>query len=221
MTLLQNWLSTIGQNTKRSRAESGFSLLEIAITLALVLVVASICFISLQAPLKTARLDGAYNLTMMKLRQARQQAVDQRKTYIVTFVAPRTIQISRQDGAIPPAAMPPPILLNTFVLPQDVSFNNEPGIPNTAAGTPDGLGSGTFAIDLSVDYGGGFNSVYFRPDGGAYDQLGRINNGVIYMDRPGELTTSRAITVFGLTGQIHGWRLEKNQTTGVTAWTPQ
>jgi hypothetical protein len=117
--------------------------------------------------------------------------------------------------------MPPPILLNTFVLPQDVSFNNEPGIPNTAAGTPDGFGSGTFAIDLSVDYGGGFNAVYFRPDGGAYDQLGRINNGVIYMNRPGELTTSRAVTVFGLTGQIHGWRLEKNQTTGVTSWTPQ
>jgi prepilin-type N-terminal cleavage/methylation domain-containing protein len=221
MTFLQSQISRPFQKARGSRSAHGFSLLEMAITLALILVVAGISFISLQPPLKTARLDGAYNLTMMNLRQARQRAVDQRKTYIVTFVAPRTIEVSRQDGAVPPAPTPPPILLNTFVLPHDVAFNNEPGIPNTAAGSPDGLGSGTFAIDLSVDYGGGFNSVYFRPDGGAYDQLGRINNGVIYMNRPGELTTSRAVTVFGLTGQVHGWRLEKNKTTGVTSWTPQ
>ena len=56
---------------------------------------------------------------------------------------------------------------------------------------------------------------------GAYDQLGRVNNGVFYISRPGELLSSRAISLFGLTGQLHGWRLQKNQTTGITSWITQ
>ena len=112
---------------------------------------------SLQPSLKAARVDGAYNLSLMTMRQARQRAVDERKTYIVTLVAPRTIQVSRQDGAVPPNPAPPPVLVNTYVLAQDVSFNNEPGIPTTSTGTPDGFGVGSFAIDLNVDNGGGAN----------------------------------------------------------------
>jgi prepilin-type N-terminal cleavage/methylation domain-containing protein len=205
----------------RSYKMRGFSLIEMAMALALILIVSGITFMSLQPSLKAGRLDSGYNLSMMNLRRARQQAVDQRKTYIVTFVPPRTMQVFRQDGAVPPNPAPPPVLTSTYVLPQDVQFRNEPGIPTTPAGTPDGFGIGAFAIDLSVDYGGGFNSVYFRPDGGAYDQVGRSNNGVIYLSRPGELEGSRAISVYGLTGQLHGWRLLKNTTTGVTSWTPQ
>jgi hypothetical protein len=72
-----------------------------------------------------------------------------------------------------------------------------------------------------VDYGGGFNSIYFRPDGGGYDQLGRLNNGVLYLNRPSELYSSRAISMFGLTGQLHGWRLVRNQAAGTTSWTTQ
>jgi|SRR5678815_3627509 type II secretory pathway pseudopilin PulG len=205
----------------RSRKTRGFSLLEMAIVLCLIMICSGITFMSLQPSLKAARVDGAYNLSLMTMRQARQRAVDERKTYIVTLVAPRTIQVSRQDGAVPPNPAPPPVLVNTYVLAQDVSFNNEPGIPTTSTGTPDGFGVGSFAIDLNVDNGGGSNAVYFRPDGGAYDQLGRVNNGVFYISRPGELLSSRAISLFGLTGQLHGWRLQKNQTTGITSWITQ
>src|SRR4030095_485859 len=174
----------------RTRKARGFSLLEMSIVLCMILIASGISFITPPATFKAARVDGAYNQTMTSLRRARQSAVDERKTYIVNFVVPRTLQISRQDGALPPNPAPPPVLTHTLTLPQDISFNNEAGIPTTSVGTPDGFGIGAFAIDLSVDYGGGNTSIYFRPDGGAYDQLGRINNGVIYLDRPGELTSS-------------------------------
>lgn len=199
----------------------GFSLLEMMMVLALMLIASSITFMSLQPALKDSRVNSAYNLTLMTMRRSRQRAVDERKTYIVTFIAPRTMQIWRQDGAVPPNPAPPPVLLNTYTLPPDISFNNEPGIPTTAAGTPDGFGIGAFPVDFSVDYGGGFTSIYFRPDGGGYDQLGRLNNGVLYLNRPGELYSSRAISMFGLTGQLHGWRLVNNQAAGTTSWTTQ
>lgn len=199
----------------------GFSLLEIAIVLALILVASSISFITLQPTFAAARIDGAYNLTLMTMRRARQRAVDERKTYIVTILAPRTLQVWRQDGAVAPNPLPPAVLLNTYTLPQDISYKNEPGIPTTPAGTPDGFGIGAFAVDFSVDYGGGFNSIYFQPNGGGYDQLGRVNNGVVYMSRTGVLDTSRAISLFGLTGQLHGWRLQRNAAAGTVGWNPQ
>jgi prepilin-type N-terminal cleavage/methylation domain-containing protein len=197
----------------------GFSLLEVMIVLAIMMIVSTITFISLQPSLKDARVNNAYNLTLMTLRQARQTAVDSRKTYIVTFAAPRTIQILRQDGGSP---APAPVLINTYVLSNDVSFDNEPGIPTTATTTPDGFGVGAYAIDFDINVGGGaYTSVYFRPDGGAYDANGNINNGVIYVARSGELYSARAITLYGLTGRLRGWRLYKNSSSGVSEWQVQ
>lgn len=204
----------------RSSRMRGFSLLEMAIVLAIMIIVSSITFLSLQPALKDSHVNSAYNLTLMTMRQARQTAVDSRKTYIVTFVAPQTIQVWRQNGAIPPAAAPPPVLINTYVLPRDVNFSNVSGIPTTATTTPDGFGAGSFPVDFDVDYGGGVTSVYFKPDGGAYDNLGRLNNGVLYLARPTELYSSRAITLYGLTSQLRGWRLYKNAVAGTSEWKP-
>jgi prepilin-type N-terminal cleavage/methylation domain-containing protein len=201
------------------RKDRGFSLLEMMIVVALLLVVSSITFMSLQPTLKDSRITSAFNLTLMSLRRARERAIDERKIYYVNFTAPQTIQVFRQDGGTP---APPAVLVNTYTLPADIQFRNEPGIPTTAAQTPDSFGIGAFPIDFDINVGGGGGTVvYFKPDGGAYDLAGNINNGVMYMSRPGELYTSRAITMFGLTGRLRGWRLIKNTTTGVNEWKPQ
>ena len=47
----------------------------------------------------------------------------------------------------------------------------------------------------------------FYPDGSAQDDLGNFNSGVIYLTRPGDLYSSRALSIFGTTGRIRGWRL--------------
>ncbi|HTF44810.1 MAG TPA: hypothetical protein VK641_12960, partial [Terriglobales bacterium] len=77
--------------------------------------------------------------------------------------------------------------------------------------TPDAFGVGTPAIDFDQGVAGGVkNTVYFYPDGSAQDSLNNINNGVIYLGRPGDLLSSRAITVWGATGRLRGWRLYQN-----------
>jgi prepilin-type N-terminal cleavage/methylation domain-containing protein len=197
----------------------GFSLIEMMIVLAITVIIATFTFISVQPALRDARVNAGYNLTLMTMRRSRQTAVDTRKTYIVTFVVPQTIQVWRQDAGSP---LPAPVLINAYTLPYDIEFKNVAGIPNTATTTPDQFGTGAYPIDFDINVGGGAGtSIYFKPDGGAYDLAGNVNNGVLYIARPTELYSSRAITMFGLTGRIKGWRLNKNTTAGTSEWQPQ
>jgi hypothetical protein len=52
--------------------------------------------------------------------------------------------------------------------------------------------------------------IYFYPDGSAEDVIGNVNNGVVYVAMPGFVNTSRAITLWGATGRLRGWRINRN-----------
>ena len=58
--------------------------------------------------------------------------------------------------------------------------------------------------------GGAKNVICFNPDGSAQDINSNTNNGVVYLARTGSLYTSRAITVWGSTGRLRGYRLYPN-----------
>src|ERR1700687_3712974 len=81
---------------RRHRA-SGFSLIEMLTVVALVIVLASISFISFVPVMKQQRVVNAYNTTLSALRLARDNAVSQRTSYSVTFftsVQPNKITVS-------------------------------------------------------------------------------------------------------------------------------
>ena len=65
----------------------------------------------------------------------------------------------------------------------------------------------------------GTNCLIFYPDGSAQDDLGNFNSGVIYLTRPTDMYSSRAVSIFGTTGRIRGWRLYKQG--GVNTWVQQ
>jgi prepilin-type N-terminal cleavage/methylation domain-containing protein len=201
-----------------SRKSRGFTLIEMLIVLSISFVISAFAVMSVLGALRDGRVTTAYNLTLETMRNTRQLAVDNRKTYYVTFALPQTLQVWRQDQGSP--ALPPPVLLNTFQLPFDVNFDTEPGIPTTATTTPDGFGTALSPLDFDQGSGGGGTAVYFKPDGGAYDLAGNVNNGVIYLAHPGSLYSSRAITLYGLTGRMRGWRLYKNNASGASQWQP-
>jgi hypothetical protein len=82
------------------------------------------------------------------------------------------------------------------------------GMPNGAATVPDGFGNATVAIDFDQGVAGAIkNQVLFMPDGSAHDVNGSWNSGIVYVARPGDLYSSRAVTLYGATGRIRGWRL--------------
>ncbi len=174
------------------------------IVVAILLTALSINFVLLQPALQSARANTAANQCFMLLRRYRQQAIDERKRYIVTFTAPNTIQVSRWDVAVP--VSPAPVVITTQILPTSIQFQTLAGIPT--ANPPDNFGNGGTAIDFGQGIGlGGLNYVMFMPDGSSQDTNGNLNSGVLYTAKTGDLYSSRAISVFGATGRIRGWQL--------------
>jgi prepilin-type N-terminal cleavage/methylation domain-containing protein len=190
----------------------GYSLLEMMIVVAIGVIVSAITFISLQPLLKQAHVNSAYDTTLMALRNNRARAITERTRYIVAFTAPGTITISTWGVGAPIA--PAPVVVSTLSLPSDIQFMVQAGVPSTAPTVPDGFGVGAIPIDFGQGLGAGsLNYVMFMPDGTSQDQSnpgggnGNPNSGVIYLGKPNDLWSMRAITVFGTTGRIRGWRL--------------
>ena len=201
----------------RGHRASGFSLIEMLTVVALVIVLASISFVSTVPLMKQQRVVNAYNTTLSAMRLARDNAVSQRTSYSVTFstsVQPNTITVSPTlTGGFQGSQ-------NTVVyqLPTDVSFDAESALASTPA--PDGYGTGLLAIDFGYTANGtlgGQKTIYFCPDGSSQDAeggagacAGSWDGGVVYIARVGDLMSSRAVTLWGGTGRIRGWRIYSN-----------
>lgn len=183
----------------------GFSLTEMLIAIAVGITATAFAVVTLQPSLQTAHVATAYNVTLSAMRQARDYAVAQRQVYSVTFsnaAVPNTVIIKQVGNAH---------VVATYTLPSDVAFTTIAGIPTSATGVPDGFGAGATAIDFDQGYSNGAQALQtvidFMPDGTGQDVSGNLNSGVIYIAMPGKLFSSRAITFWGATGRMRGWRL--------------
>jgi len=204
------------------KKQRGFSLLELMITIAIGLTIAGITFISMMPMYNRNHVDSAYDTTLMALRNTRQLAISQSHQYYVNFnpggFPAGTIQITYQPPAVA-GILPPVQQVSTYALPPDISFAVMAGFP---ANAPDSFGTGVASIDFGQGLGGGsLNYVCFMPDGSSQDSLGNYNSGVIYLSRAADPTiyNARAISVWGATGRIRGWRLY-NQS-GAAIWAQQ
>src|SRR5258708_4972650 len=203
------------------RKHRGFSLLELLITIAIGLTMARVTFMTMMPLFKQNHVDQAYDTTLSVIRNYRNQSIIQSKRYILLFTAPRTITVQYWGYVPPPGVSPAPVTVATYTLPQDIQFAVQAGFPNP---DPDTFGTGAAPIFFSACVGvpRGNPCVIFYPDGSAQDDAGNpgnYNNGVVYLTRPGDLYSSRAIDVWGATGRIRGWRLY-NQA-GVNKWVQQ
>jgi len=186
----------------KSTTNRGFTLLEMLITIAIGLIMAGVTFMTLMPSLKMNHVNSAYDTTLSVIRNYRNLSITQSKRYILTFTAPGTITVQYWGVGVP--VSPAPVTVATFTLPPDIQFAVQAGFPNPG---PDGFGTGTTANTFNNCVLVGQSCLIFYPDGSAQDDLGNFNNGVIYMTRPGDLYSSRAVSVFGTTGRVRGWRL--------------
>ena len=198
------------------RKMRGFSLLEAMIVVAIIMIVLATAIVQINPVLKEAKARAALETTLGQMRRAHEMAVDQRQVYRLSFTAPRTIQLDKVN--IDPVTRAVALTFQSKIdLPLETQFTTVTGMPTTPATVPDGFGNGAIAIDFDRDFGGGVKEIYFQRDGRALDAANRLNNGVVYMCRPGDFMSCKAITLIGATGRSKGWRLAT--TPAGTRWT--
>jgi prepilin-type N-terminal cleavage/methylation domain-containing protein len=191
------------KETMKSSGNRGFTLLEMLVTVAIGLIMAGVTFIALMPMFKENHVNAAYDTTLSVIRNYRTLSITQSKRYILTFTPPGTITVQYWGVGVP--VSPAPVTVATFALPPDIQFAVQAGFPAPA---PDNFGTGGTAIDFDQGMGlGSQNYIMFMPDGSSQDTLGNYDSGVVYLTRPGELYSSRAVSVFGTTGRVRGWRL--------------
>jgi len=200
-----------------SRKQNGFSLLELMITVVLILTMTAVTFITLLPTFNRAHLENSYSTSLMALRNTRNLAIAQSHEYYVVFnplgFPAGTILIQYQPPPVGGIAQPLQQVI-TYSIPPDIAFNVRAGFP----APPDGFGAGIVPIDFGQNLGAGnLNYVVFMPDGSSRDNLGNYNSGVVYLTRASDsIYSSRAITVWGATGRVRGWRLD--QKAGAPIW---
>jgi len=187
-------------------------MVELIVVVMIILILVAVALVNMVPTVQSSRANAGMEMVLGEMRRAHERAIDERRIYRVTFVAPNQIQIEVGQVAnvastitgTTPAFTP---VQQPLTLPVGVQFTCVGGIPTGAGTVPDGLGSGANAIDFDLANGGGGNQIYFQPDGRALDGANRLNDGVVYVAQPGNLYSSRAVTLFGSTGRAKGWKL--------------
>jgi prepilin-type N-terminal cleavage/methylation domain-containing protein len=198
----------------RSTKNRGFSLLELLIVVSIGMTMAGVGFMAMKPLFNQSHVDQAYDTTLSVIRTYRNQSIIQSKRYIIFFTAPGTLTVQYWGIGVP--VSPAPVTVATYKLPTDIQFAVQAGFPNPG---PDNFGTGTTPFTMNNCALVGTNCLIFYPDGSAQDDLGNFNSGVAYLSRPADLYSSRAVSIFGTTGRIRGWRLYK--VAGNNTWVQQ
>lgn len=181
----------------------------------IVVIASVVTVVSLTPALQQTRLTNGYNTVIAAMRQARDNAVAQRTSYSVTFsnsTTPNTIVVAPTLSGFQGDQN-----TTTYQLPAGVAFF----VTDSGVAGPDGYGTGSTAIDFGYTANGGTGgqkTIYFCPDGSAQDVEGGAGNcagswdgGVVYVSWVGsptiQTTMTRAVSLWGGTGRIRGWRL--------------
>ena len=181
-----------------NRAECGFTLIEVLISFVISLIVVGISAAIMTNVIPNIRADSSLEMVLAQLQQAREGAIDQRRTFIVTFKGTNEITVQRQElsGTL--------TMISDYFLDTGVIYTVLSNVPDT----PDGFDPTGIAVDLDTG-----TTINFLPDGTATDSTNvLLAGGTVFMGIPGTPLTARAVTVMGATGRIAGYAY------GGTSW---
>lgn len=170
--------------------EDGYTLSELVVTMAIALTVMAICIAWVPPMTEIMQADADLQLLKGQVLLAREAATNQRRSVELQFLEPNIVQAVRQN--LPDGTT----ALSQVVLEHGARFLKFDGAPDT----PDGFGAAS-AINL-----GGAARVFFTADGTLTDLDGNPVNATILIGQPTKVLTSRALTIFGATARVRGYR---------------
>jgi prepilin-type N-terminal cleavage/methylation domain-containing protein len=182
----------------------GFTLIEMMMVVAVMSTVLAMTVLVGPSFLRQARADSGTVQVMETLRVARETAISQRRNVQIRFPDPcpcppgdgNEIQTLREE--IPAVNGTTP--LQNVILEGRVVFSLVPGVPDT----PDRFG-GADPPPAAIAFGASVTRM-FTSEGTLIDSNGDPINGTLFMSVPGTANSSRAITIFGITGLMRAWR---------------
>jgi prepilin-type N-terminal cleavage/methylation domain-containing protein len=194
-------------NTRMARRESGFSMVELMVSIMIILIVSAIAVTTMMPNAQQARIDAAMREVVDTFRQAREFSIANRRYVQISFPATNQIQVTQMNTLTSGAGGVNPVL-TTVTLAPPLVFNLD-GMPDT----PDGYGN-TSAIVFEGIANGPIGGMLFQSDGELVDGTTYLPiNGSVFLGVPGQQSTARAVTVLGTTGRVRGWK-----SNGATAW---
>jgi prepilin-type N-terminal cleavage/methylation domain-containing protein len=177
--------------TFRRRSNSGFTLLEVMVTIAITAIVGGMATARMIDVRRTMQSDSAMRMVMAELNTARDMAVAQRRNMEVQFTGGNWVRVVRHEA--PGIAT---TILRSVALESNATFSLAPGVPDT----PDAFGNGG-AVAFGVA-----NAILFGTDGTLIDGNGNPLNGTVFLSIMSQPESARAVTVLGATGRIRGYR---------------
>jgi len=177
----------------QKNSTSGFSLIEVMISLVVMAVMMAATIIAMQPLIQQMHANTAADLILGQLRTARQLSIAKRRDIQVQFIGNNEIKLTQEP--IPGVAGGPIVISDLFLSPT-VFFVQFGGMPDT----PDGFGNAG-AVDFAGVVGGP-PIMQFQSNGTFVDVNGIPMDGSVFLGVANIPTTARAITVLGTTGRI-------------------
>ncbi len=178
------------QENYRLNREAGYNLVEMMLVMGLMAILSGMAVLQINASRPGLKADGGMRVVLGRLNQARELAITQRRFMRVTFTNPNQVAIVREDTTTTTTT------ISTVLLEGGVTYSFGTGVPDT----PEHFGMN------SATYFGSVTNVKFTPDGQLVNQDGVSANGTVFLSISGIPRSARAITIFGSTGRVRGYK---------------
>lgn len=176
--------------------QTGFSMLEVTMVMAISLIILAMSVIKLQPLWQQVQANSALQQIKETLREGRELAISQRRTIVVQFSGGNTLKFFQVTEPANTVSTTPYLTLPLPGLAQFLTFTGE-------IDTPDGYG---IPASGGIEFGGSPGTptvgVEFQSDGTFTDGNGNPINGTIFLGLPNVPTSARAVTILGNTGRI-------------------
>lgn len=187
---------SLTSNDRIRDVQTGFSMLEVTMVMAISLIILAMSVIKLQPLWQQVQANSALQQIKETLREGRELAISQRRTIVVQFSGGNTLKFFQVTEPANTVSTTPYLTLPLPGLAQFLTFTGE-------IDTPDGYG---IPASGGIEFGGSPGTptvgVEFQSDGTFTDGNGNPINGTIFLGLPNVPTSARAVTILGNTGRI-------------------